>query len=368
MTLPRKLVLVLCALPLPARADTWVSAEAPAAFAISDPQTDVFMPGIMPSVGLYHAIASYVSVGVRGRAGVLADGGGMWGTDLREPGYGGLASLGVGVRFGTRAWFEVVGGGGVTGDDLVTTGEIGVGWHFDAGKVQLGPSVRYLVVAAPDRSHSLGDAGVVLAGVELTFGGRRKRAAPPPAIEVAADDDHLIDVDAACDSGDQPCAPPDRDGDGIADADDRCPDEAEVVNGVDDRDGCPDTGPFVVIDDRIVLEERVLFDVNRARIKSSGRKIIGAIAAMISEHPEWAQVSIEGHADIRGKADFNDWLSDTRASRVSNALAAAGVSAGRLSWVGYGASRPRDPGLSEAAHARNRRVEFVISRHREVAP
>lgn len=38
----------------------------------------------------------------------------------------------------------------------------------------------------------------------------------------------------------------DRDGDGIADAEDRCPDEPETLNGVDDEDGCPDRGRVVV--------------------------------------------------------------------------------------------------------------------------
>ena len=48
----------------------------------------------------------------------------------------------------------------------------------------------------------------------------------------------------------------------MLDADDTCPTEPETLNGVNDQDGCPDKGLIVMHDDRIVLEERVLFDVS----------------------------------------------------------------------------------------------------------
>jgi outer membrane protein OmpA-like peptidoglycan-associated protein len=209
-----------------------------------------------------------------------------------------------------------------------------------------------------------GPATIALVGVEVTFLDASRPAhvladarptTPPPA--PAPPPPPAPEPVVA-----EPAPPPDRDGDGIPDADDKCPDEAEVVNGVDDDDGCPDTGEFAVENDRIVLEETVLFDVNRARVKHGGQHVLDAIVALWRHHPEWTRMVVEGHADVRGTDEFNDWLSRTRAERVKVAMELLAVAPDRVDAVGYGAHRPRDPGRTEAAHQRNRRVEFVIVR------
>jgi hypothetical protein len=55
------------------------------------------------------------------------------------------------------------------------------------------------------------------------------------------------------------CPDPDNDKDGIPDVADKCPNEPETVNGVEDEDGCPDEAPIVVKENRILLTEHVLF-------------------------------------------------------------------------------------------------------------
>lgn len=347
--------------------------EAPAALSISDPQSDLFGAGVMPALGVYLPAADYLAFGARARAGFMADSARMPEPGMRAPGRGGLASLSFAARVGARgAWVEVAAGAGVTGDDVVRTLEAGVGWTFSAGGLGIGPSVRYLDVGARATALSYGDARLVLVGVELSLGGRgharhaRPAPQPEPELERVApaplvrDDALVIDEDGTCSADDVTCAGRDRDGDGIDDDQDGCPDQPETVNGVDDRDGCPDHGAFVVETGRIVLDEQVLFDVNRARVKHAGRPVIAAIAAAVAVHPEWTSIAIEGHADARGRAEFNDWLSSTRADRVRAALIAAGVPETKLSAQGFGSSRPRDPGHSEGAYQRNRRVEFVI--------
>jgi hypothetical protein len=74
-------------------------------------------------------------------------------------------------------------------------------------------------------------------------------------------------------------------------------------------------------------------------------------------------VIIEGHADVRGPDDYNLALSQRRAELARAALVKQGFTVERIDAVGYGRSRPRDPGTSDEAHHRNRRVEFVIVRH-----
>jgi len=54
------------------------------------------------------------------------------------------------------------------------------------------------------------------------------------------------------------CPDPDNDKDGIPDTADACPNEPETVNGFQDEDGCPDSAPIVVKENRIVLTELVL--------------------------------------------------------------------------------------------------------------
>jgi outer membrane protein OmpA-like peptidoglycan-associated protein len=156
------------------------------------------------------------------------------------------------------------------------------------------------------------------------------------------------------------CPDPDNDRDGILDGDDACPNDAEVVNGIDDLDGCPDEGLIRLVDDRIVLEERVLFDFERARVKHAARPILDAIVELVRQHPEWALMRLDGHADVRGDADFNRRLSERRARNVMRALIERGLSAERLEFRGFGSERPRDQRRTEEAHQRNRRVEFVI--------
>ena len=69
---------------------------------------------------------------------------------------------------------------------------------------------------------------------------------------------------------------------------------------------------------------------------------------------------IQGHADTRGTDQYNQWLSELRASRVRDVLVRQGFAPDRVETAGFGCTHPRDPGNDEEAHQRNRRVEFVI--------
>jgi outer membrane protein OmpA-like peptidoglycan-associated protein len=156
------------------------------------------------------------------------------------------------------------------------------------------------------------------------------------------------------------CPEPDNDQDTVLDADDQCPVEAEVINGIMDYDGCPDTGLIVMRNDRIVLEEEVLFDFERARVKNAAQPVLDAIFKLYKQHPEWMKIRIEGHADQRGKEDFNQELSERRANNVMRQLVERGLPADMIESAGYGATQPRDKRELEEAYRRNRRVEFVV--------
>jgi outer membrane protein OmpA-like peptidoglycan-associated protein len=315
--------------------ERWIlTAEAPAAMAVSDPQSDWFAGGVMPSATVYRSLAPWLLVGGRLRAGFLAAGSSP-GEPLMDKGAGGLGSTTLAVRVrplggressrrGTGLWLEAAGGGALTGRDLRPTAELGLGFGFAAGPVAIGPALRYVHLVQPDDHLSPADARLALLGVELTFLDRERVSARLPV--VAAVRRPAPRPAPAAPPAEPAIEPPsDRDGDGIPDDQDACPDEPETVNGVDDHDGCPDEGLFVVVEDRITLDERVLFDTDRARVKRGGRRVLGAIASYLAAHPEFARVEIHGHADARGAEDYNLRLSQIRGQRVQQVLRQFGV-------------------------------------------
>ena len=198
---------------------------------------------------------------------------------------------------------------------------------------------------------------------------------PPPEPE-DSDGDGIIDPEDSCPTepedldgfeDDDGCPDLDNDHDGILDVDDACPLQAEIVNGIDDEDGCPDEGIITMVQDRVVLGEKVLFDKNRARVKRKGRKALQAIITLYLQHPEWGAMSVEGHADTRGPEDFNMDLSRRRADRVRHEMIDLGMPADKITSKGLGETVPLVKGESEEAMQTNRRVEFVVSKvHEEV--
>jgi outer membrane protein OmpA-like peptidoglycan-associated protein len=106
------------------------------------------------------------------------------------------------------------------------------------------------------------------------------------------------------------------------------------------------------------LAGNVLFDSGRAEIKSSARKQLDKIARELNSEFRGRGVRIEGHTDSdpikQSKWKSNDALSEARARAVEKYLVSQGVSAGRVSALGYGSSKPK------GSKAASRRVEIVV--------
>lgn len=112
----------------------------------------------------------------------------------------------------------------------------------------------------------------------------------------------------------------------------------------------------------------VLFDFNKAQLKSSAYPDIAKLAQFLQEHPE-RQVIVEGHTDSVGSASYNWSLSERRANAVRTALVRAGVEPSRIVVQGYGEEHPVADNASESGRAQNRRVEVTISHDdKPVAP
>lgn len=103
----------------------------------------------------------------------------------------------------------------------------------------------------------------------------------------------------------------------------------------------------------------VYFDYDQATIRSGEKSKLGAIADYLKANPEKG-LRVEGNCDERGTDQYNFSLGERRALAAREALIALGVDGTHVLTVSYGRSRPADTGHSDAAHAKNRRDEFVV--------
>lgn len=111
---------------------------------------------------------------------------------------------------------------------------------------------------------------------------------------------------------------------------------------------------------RIRSLDSVYFAFDDYTISSSEMAKVQAAAAWLKANPT-AKVKIEGHTDERGSNDYNFALGSRRANAVRQMLATLGIEANRMATQSFGEETPADPGHNEAAWARNRRADFVVS-------
>ncbi|MBM3105341.1 MAG: OmpA family protein [Pseudomonas sp.] len=112
----------------------------------------------------------------------------------------------------------------------------------------------------------------------------------------------------------------------------------------------------------------VLFDFDKANLKSSALPNITTLARYLQENPD-RKVIVEGYTDSKGSANYNQTLSERRAASVRMALVRAGVDPSRIVAQGYGKEYPIADNASNSGRAQNRRVEVTISNDNQpVAP
>jgi peptidoglycan-associated lipoprotein len=104
----------------------------------------------------------------------------------------------------------------------------------------------------------------------------------------------------------------------------------------------------------------VFFDYDRSDVSAEAQKALDANADVLKHNPGWI-VTIEGHCDERGTAEYNLALGERRANAARAYLVSLGIPADHLRTVSYGKEFPFDPGHDEAAWARNRRAHFVVT-------
>lgn len=125
----------------------------------------------------------------------------------------------------------------------------------------------------------------------------------------------------------------------------------------------PKAAPKASLEERMrTAVQDVFFDYDRSEVREDARATLqrnaDAIKAIFSDFPS-AVVSLEGHCDERGSAEYNLGLGDRRATSVREFLVQLGVPEQRLKPISYGKERPFCTESSERCWQENRRVHFV---------
>lgn len=103
--------------------------------------------------------------------------------------------------------------------------------------------------------------------------------------------------------------------------------------------------------------ESVKFATASDDLHRESLKIMEEIAAILNAYPHYL-LNIDGHADSRGSQKTNLVLSEKRAKSCYDYLVKLGIDPGRLSYKGYGESKPIADNNTPEGRRKNRRVEF----------
>jgi len=352
--------------------------ETSAAFWVSDPQSERFTPGfyiaLRPSMTLNRFVAlqwSYSFLITKAKEGFNEN--------------GSAHSILSGVRLRPLAAFQSPENqlGGLFVDfnlGYVRTGDLNR-FGFDAGIgyavqiapwVSLGPVIRYIQIVQPDDNYNQNpnDAHLITLGFDIAFGTSRKEKvrefyecpeAPkcvPEKVYIHTEKKEIVFVEKALPYY-VPC--PDRDGDGVCDEDDRCPDQIGPVATF----GCPidpcGGEPLLLL---------VQFQQNSEKLPPSMYDaqtmfpILDEIAAVLAQDKA-CRVCIIGYASEEGAKKHNQKLSERRASAVKDYLVKKGVKENKLPTIGMGDKCQLIP---LTTHVLNRRVEFRRLEEGETCP
>ncbi len=366
--------LALLAFPASARALDWgLKLDPGMAAAVDRPQSRIFGAGgtlsLKGLVGLgryadAQAGVSFVALSARA------------GAPETEPGI--AWGYGVGLRLKRPRDLPRAYSPWIDGDLMyVRTGGLNrLGFSLGAGvamaldsdrRLWLGPFIRYLQIVQPVRSGADNtDAKLILVGASLEFGSAHKRPTPRPldcptcARDAVTDRDGDGVLDGVDKCPDQPgpastygC--PDRDGDGLADVADVCPDAPGPIP----NHGCPLYQKVIVKPNKLELKEKILFSWDKALIEPASYPLLDEVVQALRDNRTF-KVRIEGHADSTGTETRNQELSEERARAVLDYLAQKGIAPSRLSFKGFSSSQPLDNNETSIGREANRRVEFVV--------
>jgi OmpA-OmpF porin, OOP family len=139
-----------------------------------------------------------------------------------------------------------------------------------------------------------------------------------------------------------PAAPMDRDGDGIT----------------DDKDACPNTPKGAKVDEKgCWVIGMVHFDFDKADIKPAYQGVLDGVASVMSMNPG-VTMQIDGHTDSVGPDAYNQKLSERRAKAAMTYLVGKGIAKERFMVKGFSFNKPIASNDNKEGQAKNRRDEL----------
>jgi len=105
----------------------------------------------------------------------------------------------------------------------------------------------------------------------------------------------------------------------------------------------------------------IFFDTNKYDLLPTSRVELSILIDLLNGNPTMS-IEIQGHTDDVGDLKLNEVLSENRAKAVYNFLVNNGIDKKRLSYKGYGKTKPRSDNTTEEGRKQNRRTEFIITK------
>jgi outer membrane protein OmpA-like peptidoglycan-associated protein len=112
-------------------------------------------------------------------------------------------------------------------------------------------------------------------------------------------------------------------------------------------------------DIRLVMPGDVTFETNSASLDSKFFSVLDSVGTVLQEYKS-TLVTVAGYTDSTGSADYNQKLSEKRATTVALYLNSRGVAKERLAAIGHGETHPVASNDTADGRARNRRVEITL--------
>ena len=107
------------------------------------------------------------------------------------------------------------------------------------------------------------------------------------------------------------------------------------------------------------MPSNITFSTGSADLNASFLKVLDGVALVLKKYDKTI-VEVDGHTDSVGKPDYNQKLSERRATAVAQSLIGKGIKQERTITVGAGETHPVASNDTESGRALNRRVELTL--------
>lgn len=154
----------------------------------------------------------------------------------------------------------------------------------------------------------------------------------------------------------QGCPIPDTDNDGVNDEEDQCP----TVAGTKENNGCPPAIKEITKEEEEKVAQaakQIQFEFGKTELSPSSHAVLDEVVNVLKNNPTF-KITIEGHTS-GANSESNMKLSQKRAESVKVYFVSKGITADRITAIGYGSTKPLKPG-SQKENPEDRRVELII--------